>query len=228
MISLKKTKIFSLRYRVGNIVLYVDEKSFLDSDYSANVSQIAANGEQHRRLRRLLSHAFSDRALKAQETIVADYIDLFINQLRKRSGVEPVDMVMWFNFLTFDIIGDLAFGESFGLLKSGICHQYVTTIYGFIRGGLYFRATKRLFPSRLHGYIARLAAPKRVKTARAYQYNLAKEAIQKRMELGENAREDFSKFAPVFDYDAVAIPTKLEIKSPTFSMVRRSKLAKTA
>ena len=30
-------------------------------------------------------------------------------------------MVLWFNLTTFDVIGSLAFGESFGGLKLGQC-----------------------------------------------------------------------------------------------------------
>ena len=72
-------------------------------------------------MRKYLSHAFSDRSLKEQEVLVAECVDLFIEQIGVHaSGKEGADMVMWFNLTTFDIIGSLAFGESFGGLKSGL------------------------------------------------------------------------------------------------------------
>ncbi len=73
-------------------------------------------------MRKYLAHAFSDRSLKEQESLVAEVVDLFVIQLREHaSSKEGADMVMWFNLTTFDIIGSLAFGESFGGLQSGWC-----------------------------------------------------------------------------------------------------------
>jgi cytochrome P450 len=73
----------------------------------------------HARMRRNLSHGFSASALSAQEGLVQG----FINQLVQRLGESPndsKDMVTWLNMLTFDIIGQLAFGESFGNLDRGM------------------------------------------------------------------------------------------------------------
>ncbi|KAL2281697.1 hypothetical protein FJTKL_11381 [Diaporthe vaccinii] len=43
-----------------------------------------------------------------------------------------------FNFLTFDIIGDLVFGESFGCIKKGGYHPWVAAIFEtVVAGGLY-------------------------------------------------------------------------------------------
>jgi cytochrome P450 len=70
-------------------------------------------------MRRNLSHGFSASALSAQEGLVQG----FINQLVQRLGESPNDskeMVTWLNMLTFDIIGQLAFGESFGNLDRGM------------------------------------------------------------------------------------------------------------
>lgn len=71
-------------------------------------------------MRKYLSSAFSDRSLKEQENLVIEKVDEFINQIYK-SGSTPagIDMTLWFNLLTFDVIGELAFGKSFNGLKSG-------------------------------------------------------------------------------------------------------------
>ena len=77
----------------------------------------------HSLMRRNLSHGFSAAALKSQEDLVQKFVDLFIFQIngRKTPEEEPqsVDAVKWFNFLTFDIIGELAFGDTFGSLEEG-------------------------------------------------------------------------------------------------------------
>ena len=69
--------------------------------------------EEHARLRRALSHGFSDRCMREQQLLIKGYIDLLIRRLREhgRDGTVPVDMAAWYNFTTFDVIGDLAFGE---------------------------------------------------------------------------------------------------------------------
>lgn len=83
-------------------------------------------------MRKLLSHAFSDFALREQEPLITQYFDLLIEKLKQqidgpRKG--KVDMVAWYNFTTFDIIGDLAFGEPFGTLERGEYHFWVANIF---------------------------------------------------------------------------------------------------
>lgn len=96
---------------------FYDGGSFADQAHSI-VSE--RDPVTHGRMRKDLSHAFSDKSLKEQEYLVAEMVDLFIEQIGKHGAEkEGIDMVMWFNLLTFDIIGSLAFGEPFGGLKSG-------------------------------------------------------------------------------------------------------------
>jgi cytochrome P450 len=74
----------------------------------------------HARQRRALAHAFSKQALLEQEPILKGYVDLFVKRLREMAHKgEAANMVSWFNFCTFDIIGDLSFGEPFGCLQEG-------------------------------------------------------------------------------------------------------------
>lgn len=46
------------------------------------------------------------------------YADDLISQLSASEG-EPVNVTSWFNSYSFDVIGDLAFGKPFGMLKTG-------------------------------------------------------------------------------------------------------------
>ena len=71
-------------------------------------------------MRKYLSRAFSDKSLTDQEYLVQEMVELFIDRIEKHGAKEGgINMVMWFNLLTFDIIGSLAFGEPFGGLESG-------------------------------------------------------------------------------------------------------------
>jgi cytochrome P450 len=76
--------------------------------------------KEHARIRRFMDPAFSDRAVLQQEPILQDYVSLCINKLHERAspnGTTTINIVDWFNFTLFDIIGDLSFGESFGCFE---------------------------------------------------------------------------------------------------------------
>jgi cytochrome P450 len=95
---------------------FYDGGSFADQAHSI-VSE--RDVQEHGAMRRYLSHAFSDGSLKKQETLVAENVDLLMSQLGKLgTGPEGLNIVKWFNLTTFDIIGSLAFGETFGGLES--------------------------------------------------------------------------------------------------------------
>lgn len=86
----------------------------------AQRSLINADDADHTRMRRLVAHAFSNTALQEQETLLNKYFDLFIDCLKKvatGSKTASADMTAFFNFLTWDIIGDLSLGQSFGMLE---------------------------------------------------------------------------------------------------------------
>lgn len=82
-------------------------------------------------MRLVLSHGFSDRALKAQEPIIQTYVDLLIAQLLNQSiasgekGVVTLNIGEWYSFTAFDIISDLAFGKSFNSLENSRHHEWI-------------------------------------------------------------------------------------------------------
>ena len=94
--------------------------------------KIVSNTADHARIRRLLSHAFSTAALQEQETLLARYFTLLIRKLEEcingpTQGV--VDLTKWYNFTTFDIVGDLCLGEPFGTLTNGEFHACISNIF---------------------------------------------------------------------------------------------------
>lgn len=102
--------------------------------------------EYHGRLRRQLAHGFSERALREQEPLIGSYMSLLVERLREhcvdRDRIDPetglpakmkLDMKTWYNWTTFDVIGDLVFGESFGSLERAKDDPWVEAINGSIR-----------------------------------------------------------------------------------------------
>lgn len=82
-------------------------------------SLLIDNDEDHSKNRRLLSHAFSDKALQEQEPLIQKYVDQLVDRLKEVTSKDsrPVDMTKWYNWITFDIVADLLFGEPFGCLQ---------------------------------------------------------------------------------------------------------------
>ncbi|KAI4730515.1 putative P450 monooxygenase [Aureobasidium sp. EXF-10728] len=90
----------------------------------------------HKKMRAQLNTAFSDKSLRDQENLIAEPIDLFIDQIGEKGDCpEGIDIVMWFNLMTFDIIGSLAFGESFGGLESAKFHEWIQLAVGSMKQG---------------------------------------------------------------------------------------------
>ena len=76
------------------------------------VNVINSGREDHSRLRRTMAHGFSDKSMQAQEPVIGKYIDLLIKRLHENGsgGSKALDLGLWYNYTTFDVIGDLAFG----------------------------------------------------------------------------------------------------------------------
>lgn len=74
----------------------------------------------HGRMRKLLSHAFSSQSLNEQEPMISHTIDYFVKLVGARGSAADggFDIGKAYEMMTFDIIGDLAFGESFNALDT--------------------------------------------------------------------------------------------------------------
>ncbi|TRX98022.1 hypothetical protein FHL15_001232 [Xylaria flabelliformis] len=84
-------------------------------------------------MRRYLSPAFSERALNEQEDLISHTIDRFVDHLPTRG--DGYDICKGYQMLTFDIIGDLAFGEAFGAIDSPEPHQWISVTLGALTQG---------------------------------------------------------------------------------------------
>ncbi|KAI9776748.1 MAG: hypothetical protein M1839_009392 [Geoglossum umbratile] len=146
--------------------------------------------ERHRETRRQLSHGFSAKALKDQEDVLREYCDLFISQIRKQSAARNgLNMKEWFSWLSFDIIGELAFGESFGAVRSGKAHFWVETIHDAAFLVTLFEVSRRL---PLFWPFILLAIPRGFKQKFDLFLKYSKEQVRKRVaRQGAITRTDF-------------------------------------
>ncbi|EHK98820.1 Cytochrome P450 [Glarea lozoyensis ATCC 20868] len=79
---------------------------------------------EHTRKRKTVSHTFSTKSIAQFETYMHQNLDMFVKQWDTLSqnahgGFAKIDSLHWFNYLAFDMIGDLAFGQPFGMLEKG-------------------------------------------------------------------------------------------------------------
>jgi len=81
---------------------------------------------EHTRKRKIVAHTFSVKSVSQFEPYIHSNLELFVRQwddfIRRtpaRDGFAEIDCLNWFNYLAFDVIGDLAFGAPFGMLSSG-------------------------------------------------------------------------------------------------------------
>ncbi|KAK8023886.1 hypothetical protein PG993_011952 [Apiospora rasikravindrae] len=101
---------------------------------------LGAPREDHRRMRRQLAPAFSDSALGEQEPTIAKYVNMFLDKIEAHGhGGKGLDIVEWLNFTMFDVVGDLALGDSFHSLENNAYHPWVRGIFSGIRGTQFAR-----------------------------------------------------------------------------------------
>lgn len=153
---------------------------------------LGAGTEVHRRHRRVLAPAFSAQSMLEQEPLVRKYIDLLVAKLKERSqgGIVPLNVVEWYNWTTFDIIGDLAFGEPFGCLSNASYHPWVEMIFAVMKQATIITQIRYVWPN--VQFWLRIFAGKAIdETIRAHQ-GLVKEKVAQSKELG-TSRPGFMK-----------------------------------
>ncbi|KAK0624940.1 cytochrome P450 [Bombardia bombarda] len=145
---------------------------------------VNASREEHGLLRRTMAHGFSDRSMRDQQPIIKGYIDMLIKRLYENCGAgeKKVDLAAWYNYTTFDVIGDLAFGESFGCLQSSGYHPWVKAIFQMARVGTIFQTCAH-YPFLMK--ILLWLAPKSAMEERQSHIDMTKAMLKRRMESGQ-------------------------------------------
>ncbi|KAK0614969.1 cytochrome P450 [Bombardia bombarda] len=111
----------------------------------------AIDPDEHARIRRALAPGFTPRALKGQEPFIQRYVSLLADRLRETVLAQPssraeMDIGPWFNFTTFDIFGDLGFGEPFDCLQNSRFHPWIALLFNSVKAAAFVSAT-RFYPA---------------------------------------------------------------------------------
>ncbi|KAF7857957.1 hypothetical protein EAF04_009314 [Stromatinia cepivora] len=166
--------------------------------------------KDHARYRRLLSHAFSEKALREQEPLIKRYIDLLILRLYENAGKGKQNMVHWYNFTTFDIIGDLTFGESFGCLDKSDYHPWVSYTFISFKAATFMAAAKRYGP--LAKTVLDKLIPKKLMQQRRNHQDLTHSKVAARLER-KTERKDFMTYILRHNHDMQSGMSIPEIKA---------------
>ncbi|KAF4436462.1 cytochrome P450 [Fusarium austroafricanum] len=138
--------------------------------------------KDHARQRKLMSPAFAEKSLKAQEPLLHQYVDLLITRLveKSQSGDGKANLVDWYNFTTFDIMGDLAFGEPLDHLVNGDYSEWVRAVLSTFIFGAYAQVP-RAFP--ILNWLVLKVLPKSVKEKTAYYTKYSAERVDRRLKM---------------------------------------------
>ncbi|KAI3333250.1 cytochrome P450 [Ustulina deusta] len=133
--------------------------------YGAGFNRLCIGSERnpvkHAEMRKMLSPAFSQRSLLEQEAIVSNTMDDFVRVIGEEGGPHTagINMTKWTEMLAFDILGEMAFGESFHSVENRKPHFWseiieehvylVTVADNLSRLGALATMLKWLIPSRM-------------------------------------------------------------------------------
>ncbi|KAL4744100.1 cytochrome P450 [Aspergillus similis] len=143
---------------------------------------IRATGPDHSRFRRNFSHVFSDRALRDQQPLIYSYVNMLVASLNATLQADPkakVNLVRMLNLTTFDIMGDLTFGDSLELLAGTGDMNWVEAIFISIKTNA-LRRLARYWP--LVAPIVQQMIPKRLRQQSIAHYRSSQERVDKRVE----------------------------------------------
>jgi cytochrome P450 len=149
----------------------------------------AVDEAEHARQRRILAPGFSGEALRSQEGLIMSYVDAFILGLTEKSQKGPVEVSAWFNYTTFDITGDLMFGESFGCLRDSRLHPWIALTFDAVKAWAYIGAISQ-FP--MLEYLLYKLVPQSILQKEIDHFNLSVEKVNKRIEMGSERHDIMS------------------------------------
>jgi cytochrome P450 len=94
---------------------------------------MASTKADHGRFRRAFAPSFTTAALRRHEPMIQSHVEILVSQLYKEALKNArVNISRWFEYLTFDIIGDLGYSKSFHTLENEEHRQHVDVVGSFL------------------------------------------------------------------------------------------------
>lgn len=118
------------------------KSSFYDNGYPMGSLHAYRSRSKHDQRRRVWSTGFSDARLRGYESRIRVHRQKLFNRLISLGGKNgqagTTDISTWFNFYSYDVMGDLAFAHSFGMLDTRSNHWAIDVLLaGIVPFGYY-------------------------------------------------------------------------------------------
>lgn len=142
---------------------------------------IVSTEAHHSRFRKAFSASFSEKALKENEAVIMRNISLLVSKLRNhvRDDNDVADMIKWYNWCTFDVIGDLVYGSSFACLENEEYHPWLGVVLQNIKLSSYGALMER-YPALK--WLVNMLVPKNMLEMRNMHVGIIRSKIQNRKE----------------------------------------------
>jgi hypothetical protein len=136
---------------------------------------------EHARMRKLFNPAFSERALRKQQPLFQGYADRLIAKLRAQAGAK-VNLVHMFNFTAFDIMSELAFGQSLKMLEQNEYCPWVQVIFDFLKIDARMNAVSKFLPP--VQILVRTLLGRYIRGKKAEHFSFCEERVSHRLNVG--------------------------------------------
>ncbi|KAH7009126.1 cytochrome P450 [Microdochium trichocladiopsis] len=145
-------------------------------------SILTCDDENHARVRRIFSPAFSERALRQQEPLFQKYTKLLLETMENdlKAG-EKLEMTRFLTFTTFDIMADLCFGHPLELLSRNQWSPWVSAIFDMIRM-LHVSMLVDYYP--ILGYVVRRLEPRWLRDMKSTHFKHSADRVDQRLKEG--------------------------------------------
>lgn len=157
-------------------------------------SLFTAEGDSHKRIRRVFIGAFSDKALREQSATIERYASLFIERIRVKLGTDSrttINIQPIIGEIAFDTISDLTWGEEAHITQKSREDDWNMRLFQHAQFSTIRNCLSRFSPAHkiLHYVFLRATSKQRIANTR-----LTTERIKRRLALNET-RPDF--MAPI-------------------------------
>ncbi|KAL4877794.1 benzoate 4-monooxygenase cytochrome P450 [Aspergillus karnatakaensis] len=143
------------------------KSSFYDDSHPMRSLHACRSRTEHDRRRRVWSTGFRAARLRGYESRIRVYRQKLFDRLNTEQQHGHIDMSTWFNFYSYDVMGDLTFARSFGMLDRRGNHWAIgmllsgTVLFGYYLPSWAFRCLVTvpfLFKDfqRIFGFVAQI------------------------------------------------------------------------
>ncbi|KAF4773091.1 benzoate 4-monooxygenase cytochrome P450 [Colletotrichum scovillei] len=90
--------------------------------------QMVRDKEAHSRRRKAWEYGFTSKSLRDYEPRVLKYTDHLLADIEVSAGTK-FNVSLWFNFYSFDVMGEFSLGHGFRMLEDGVAHFYMNSLH---------------------------------------------------------------------------------------------------